>query len=157
MWFPKENGTVPCFIGVCNPDRIIGNVDHAGVFNFVNGVAADVGHLSTLGDQHNVVALEETHKTCQGKNIIITIILIVTESCASPLRTIFQSDIYLSQKFPQKWSHINGYPHQKACNNTNLRHKFSKIWTYKNKGGVGFTAVVFTAMDGDRISILHWF
>lgn len=67
MRFREENATVPCFIRVCNPDRIIGNVDHAGVFNFVDGVAPDVGHPSTLGDQHNVVPLQETYKPCQEK------------------------------------------------------------------------------------------
>lgn len=53
---------------MCNPDWIIGNVDHAGVFDFVDGVATDVGHLSTLGDEHDVVPLKKTNKPCQEKN-----------------------------------------------------------------------------------------
>ena len=51
---------------MCDSNRVIGNVDHAGVFDFVDGVATDVSHLSPLGDQHDVVALEEAHETCQG-------------------------------------------------------------------------------------------
>ena len=56
------SSAVPGLIGVCDPDRVNWDVDHAGVFYFVNGVTANVGHLSALGDQHNVVALQETHK-----------------------------------------------------------------------------------------------
>lgn len=63
----KENVTVLCFIRMCNPDWVIGNVDHAGVFDFVDRVATDVGHLSTLGDQHNVVPFKETNKPCQRR------------------------------------------------------------------------------------------
>lgn len=55
---------------MCDPDRVIGDVDHACVLNFVDGVATDVSHLSTLGDQHDVVPLEETYKPCeQQKNL----------------------------------------------------------------------------------------
>lgn len=50
---------------MCDPDWVIRDVYHAGVFNFVDGVATDVSHLSALGDQHDVVALEETYKSCQ--------------------------------------------------------------------------------------------
>lgn len=63
----KENVTVLCFIRMCNPDWIIGNVDHAGVFDFVDRVATDVGHLSTLGNQHDVVPLKEANEPCQGE------------------------------------------------------------------------------------------
>lgn len=58
-----KKGTVPCFIRVRYPDRVVGDVDHASVLNFVDGVATDVGYLSTLGDQHNVVSLKETYKS----------------------------------------------------------------------------------------------
>lgn len=68
--FLKEYETLPRFIRVGNPDRVIGDVDHAGVFNFVDGVATNVSHLSALGDQHNVVPLKETYKPCQGKTKI---------------------------------------------------------------------------------------
>lgn len=61
----KERAKAPCFIRVRDPDRVIGDVDHAGVLNFVDGVATDVSHLSTLGDQHDVVPLEETYKPCE--------------------------------------------------------------------------------------------
>lgn len=48
-----------------HPDRVIGDVDHGRVFNFVDRVPANVGHLSLLSDQHDVVALQKTHKPCQ--------------------------------------------------------------------------------------------
>lgn len=52
-----DSNTIPCFIGVCNSDWVIGNVDHSGVFNFVDGVAPNISHLSALRDQHDVVPL----------------------------------------------------------------------------------------------------
>lgn len=63
----EENKTLPGFIRVRDPDRIVGNVDHGGVFYFVDGVATDVGHLSAFGDQHNIVAFEESHKPCRER------------------------------------------------------------------------------------------
>ena len=58
-WFSTGgvSGSVPGLVGVGDPDRVVGDVDHAGVFYFVNGVTSNIGHLSALGDQHNVVAL----------------------------------------------------------------------------------------------------
>lgn len=56
---------LPGFIGVGHPHWVVGDVDHGGVFNFVDRVPANIGHLSTLGDQHDVVALQKTHKPCQ--------------------------------------------------------------------------------------------
>ena len=67
------SGEVPGFIRMRDPDRVVWDVDHAGVFNFVDGVATDVGHLSALGDQHYVVALQEIHKTWRMKyNITVS-------------------------------------------------------------------------------------
>lgn len=59
---------VPGLIWMCDPDRVIWDVDHAGVFYFVDGMATNVGHLSALGNQDYVVALQETDKTCRKKH-----------------------------------------------------------------------------------------
>ena len=52
----------PGFIRVCDAHRVIGDVDHIGVLDLVNGMAADVRYPPAFGDQHNVVAFKESHK-----------------------------------------------------------------------------------------------
>lgn len=66
LWTKQQD--LPGFVRVGHSDRVIGDVDHDRVFNFVDRVPANVGHLSLLGDQHNVVALQKTHKPCP-KNV----------------------------------------------------------------------------------------
>lgn len=61
----EDHVTLPSFIRVRNPDWVIGNVDHTCVLDLVDGVAADIGQFSTLGDQHDVVSLKEPHESCQ--------------------------------------------------------------------------------------------
>lgn len=50
---------LPGLVGVGDPDRVVGDVDHVGVLDLVDGVAADVGHLPPLGDQDYIIALQE--------------------------------------------------------------------------------------------------
>ena len=50
---------------MCTPHKVIGNVHHAGVFNFENRVATNQRDTSTFGDQHHIVSLEKPNKTCQ--------------------------------------------------------------------------------------------
>ena len=54
-------------------DSVIGNVEHAGVLDLVNGVGSNHGHAPALGDQHNVIPLQETHKPCRRKLHLILV------------------------------------------------------------------------------------
>lgn len=47
---------------MCDSDRVIRDIDHVGVFDFIDGVTPDVGHLAALGDQNDIVAFQETDK-----------------------------------------------------------------------------------------------
>lgn len=50
-------------------DRVIRNINHAGVFDLVDGVTANVGYLASLGDQDDVVAFQETDKAWGGERV----------------------------------------------------------------------------------------
>lgn len=58
--------TIPRFIWVCNSDRVIWDVDHGCVFNFVDIVSANVRHYSALGDKNDVIPLKKAHKPCNA-------------------------------------------------------------------------------------------
>lgn len=48
-----------------DPDWVVRDINHVGVFYLIDGVTPNVGHLAPLGDQNDVVAFQETDKACK--------------------------------------------------------------------------------------------
>lgn len=55
--------SLPDFVRVGVPDGIIGDIDHTGVFYLVYSVRSHHRNSSPLGDQHDVITLQEPEKT----------------------------------------------------------------------------------------------
>jgi len=69
----KKHSASPLFILMSRSHKIVGNVNHACVFNLENCVATNQRDTSTLGNQYHVISLKEPNKACQHAPFVILI------------------------------------------------------------------------------------